>query len=303
MTGYTYHQRRQQRAFEMPSAAAVAPLRSVGQEEEDQFEDLATPKTSIHGGSVAPSRVATAVAAAERSLLNAPTTQAQATPPGVDLAPVISLLTSSEANSSTRSQLFDLKLSTVQASLSKLLSTDDAGREQLERLESSLVGVGIDLKEVVDGLRLRAISPPTSTVPLPAVEEDKEEEAKNRLLEEVNGKLDGLLGMFEKLAMASAAGAAVGAVGGSRLTGEVEEAKERSLSAEGPPPVKPIEGIPGGKMFVVNPAEPSVVGGEEGNAAVLPTPTEEATMVLSESGEKMVSTPFAPRPRTASFRR
>jgi len=201
------------------------------------------------------------------------------------------MLSSNEAHSITRNQLFDLKLSSVQQGVVQLLerssrSTEEEEQEErarMERFEMSLQGMGIDLREVVDGLRLKTLSPPpVLPVGLPGlggeVGEGGEGEKKALLLEEVNGKLDGILEMFERLEKASASAAQTSTstmaslggavvVSGQTKEGEGEIASrvegETMRAGGGPPPVKPIEGLPGGKMFVVNPLEGSVVSGEE----------------------------------------
>jgi hypothetical protein len=87
----------------------------------------------------------------------------------------------------------DAKLSTVQQGIAFLVSDRSAEADRLTRFEDGLNGIGLDLKEVVEVLRSK---------PLSSEDEEVGEEGKAKesaLLVEVNGKLDRVLEMFEKM--------------------------------------------------------------------------------------------------------
>lgn len=126
--------------------------------------------------------------------------------------------------------LLDAKLSTLQQGIAFLVSDRSLEGDRLARFEDGLKEMGLDLKEVADVLRLRDLSPPRKEGEegeAQALEDDEggmgEGEVKGRatvLLDEVNGKLDHVLGLFEKLLLSPPSTTAAGSVDAQTAEGE-----------------------------------------------------------------------------------
>lgn len=191
---------------------------------QEQYADVPTPRQSVLFETTT----------GQGSLAPVPES-GRTTPPNAsaDLTSIIQLLSAQAASSSTRSELTDLKLTSVQEGVGSLIVQSSVEEVKLAEMLKGLHGVEEGMKEVALGV--------TGTL--------DDRSALQVTVNEVNDKLSLVLALCEKFEAAGPSSTSTLTPvtdGGGPSVQARDGGKEGTATRPLPPPVLPIVGVPGG---------------------------------------------------------